>query len=57
MHRLSPADELAEIRAKIARLRKREAILNGLIDAQPMLPIQRPGWPIRRDTPQVMFQT
>jgi hypothetical protein len=52
MHKPSPADELAEVRAELARLRKREAMLSALIDATPALPAQRPGWPIRRDLQQ-----
>lgn len=54
MRRLNPADELAEIRAEIARLQRREAALEAAIlrdppvagGAQPV-PL-RPGWPIRR---------
>jgi hypothetical protein len=53
MHKLSPTDELADIRAEIARLRKREAVLFALIDAQPTPPAHRPGWPIRRDMQQI----
>jgi hypothetical protein len=53
MHKLSPTDELADIRAEIARLRKREAVFFALIDAQPTPPAHRPGWPIRRDMQQI----
>ena len=35
MHRLSPADELAEIRAEIARLKAREAMLRTIFLRQP----------------------
>ncbi len=35
MHRLSPADELAEIRAEIARLKAREAKLRTIFLRQP----------------------
>jgi hypothetical protein len=34
MHKLSPADELAEIRAEIAKLKAREATLRNLILSQ-----------------------
>lgn len=52
MHKLSPADELAEIRVAMARLQQREVMLSALIDAQPAPPAHRPGWPIRRDVQQ-----
>lgn len=49
MHLIRPADELADIRSEIARLKAREAALRalpGTIRATP-----RPGWPIQRGTP------
>ena len=52
MQNLSPADELCEIRAALARLHAREANLCAVLQqaAQtPSLPIPRPGWPIRRE--------
>lgn len=48
MHKLSPADELAEIRAEIAKLKAREARLMLMADRPIELPQMRPGWPIRR---------
>lgn len=46
----TPSDELAEVRAQIARLRAREAELSSLLLLLPSepLPRTRPGWPIRR---------
>ena len=49
MRLIHPADELADIRGEIARLKAREAALRalpGTIRAAP-----RPGWPIQRGTP------
>ncbi len=48
MHSLSPADELAEIRAAMVRLAAREAILCQTADALSGGPVSRPGWPIQR---------
>jgi hypothetical protein len=45
---MSTADELAEIRAEIERLRKREAVLLARAVCTPPPP-PRAGWPIRRD--------
>lgn len=39
MHKLSPADELAEIRAEIARLKTREAALRALFLRDPNGPV------------------
>ena len=46
--RLSLAEELADIRAEIARLQRREATLKALADEMPPIPVFRPGWPILR---------
>jgi hypothetical protein len=53
MRNLGPVEELAAIRAEIARLEARAATLRALIQnaAAPLSPL-RPGWPIRRDTGQ-----
>ena len=50
MRLLSPSDELADIRAQIARLRAREAELTAQVLLAPAAPLSRgrPGWPIRR---------
>ena len=56
MQNLSPADELCEIRAAVARLQAREASLCATLQnaAQtPTLPTPRPGWPIRRDAAEL----
>jgi len=45
---MSTADELAEIRAEIERLRKREAVLLARAVSAPPPP-PRSGWPIRRE--------
>jgi hypothetical protein len=45
---MSTADELAEIRAEIERLRKREAVLLARSATAPPPP-PRAGWPIRRE--------
>lgn len=52
MQSLSPADELCEIRAALARLRAREASLCAALQQSaenPPPPAVRPGWPIRRN--------
>jgi hypothetical protein len=50
MLKISLIDELAEVRAEIARLRKREEKLTALADSRPLIPVfRRAGWPIRRD--------
>ncbi|MEO5614079.1 MAG: hypothetical protein ABIR04_04035 [Cypionkella sp.] len=51
MQSLSPADELCEIRATLARLKAREASLCAALQqaGQNPPPIARPGWPIRRE--------
>jgi hypothetical protein len=46
--RLTLADELVEIRAEIARLKRREASLQALADDLPPIPVFRRGWPIIR---------
>ncbi|MBL9051957.1 MAG: hypothetical protein JNK19_17725 [Tabrizicola sp.] len=46
--RLTLADELAEIRAEIIRLKRREAALQSLADDLPPIPVFRRGWPILR---------
>ena len=46
--RLTLAEELAEIRAEIARLQKREGRLQALADDMPAIPVFRRGWPILR---------
>ncbi|NUB43607.1 hypothetical protein GEU84_004355 [Fertoebacter nigrum] len=53
MRNLGPADELAAIRAEIARLEARADTLRALLQtaAAPLSPT-RPGWPIRRDAGQ-----
>ncbi len=50
MRNLGPADELAAIRAEIARLEARADTLRTLLHnaADPQSPL-RPGWPIRRE--------
>lgn len=51
MPSLSPADELSEIRATLARLKAREASLCAAIEQaaqNPNATQPRPGWPIRR---------
>lgn len=48
--RLSLADELADIRAEIARLQQRESRLQALADDLPPIPVFRRGWPILRKT-------
>ncbi len=46
--RLSLADELADIRAEIARLQRRETRLQALADDMPPIPVFRRGWPMVR---------
>lgn len=46
--RLSLADELAELRDEIARLKRREIALARIARDLPVIPVFRPGWPIRR---------
>lgn len=45
---LSLADELADIRAEIARLQQREIRLQRLADDMPAIPVFRRGWPMIR---------
>ncbi|MDP3265161.1 MAG: hypothetical protein U1E06_20735 [Tabrizicola sp.] len=49
MTRLALADELAEIRAEIARLQKREETLATMAKNFPVIPVFRRGWPLSRD--------
>jgi hypothetical protein len=53
MYTPSPADELAEIRAEMARLKAREVVVCALLLTQQTLPSQRPGWPIQRDVQHI----
>jgi hypothetical protein len=46
--RLTLADELADIRAEIARLQQRETRLKALADDMPVIPVFRRGWPMVR---------
>lgn len=46
--RLSLDLELADIRAEIARLQKREAALASLEHRFPLVPVFRRGWPVQR---------
>lgn len=46
--RLTLADELADIRAEIARLQQRETRLKALADDMPVIPVFRRGWPMMR---------
>ncbi|MDB5660581.1 MAG: hypothetical protein JWS10_3196 [Cypionkella sp.] len=51
MQNLSPADELSEIRAAVARLKAREISLCASIEQAAQSPAptpSRPGWPIIR---------
>jgi hypothetical protein len=46
---LTPADELIELRAMIARLKRREAHLALMVEiGKPAVIVPRPGWPIAR---------
>lgn len=52
MQSLSLADELSAIRIELARLQLREASLCAALQQaaqSPLLPVSRPGWPIRRE--------
>lgn len=53
--RLSLADELADIRAEIARLQQREIRLQALADDLPPIPVFRRGWPMLRKSPATVF--
>jgi hypothetical protein len=53
MYTLSPADELADIRAEMARLKMREAVVCAMLLTQQAFPAQRPGWPIQRDVQHI----
>ena len=46
--RLTLADELADIRAEIARLKQRERALASIEHNFPVVPVFRRGWPIQR---------
>ncbi|MBL9061696.1 hypothetical protein [Tabrizicola sp.] len=46
--RLTLTDELADIRAEIARLQHRESRLQALADDLPVIPVFRRGWPMLR---------
>jgi hypothetical protein len=46
--RLALADELAEIRAEISRLKRRETVLASIEHNFPSVPVFRRGWPIQR---------
>ncbi|MCU0828398.1 MAG: hypothetical protein MUE52_13555 [Tabrizicola sp.] len=46
--RLALADELAEIRAEIARLKARETALASIEYRFPTVPVFRRGWPMQR---------
>ena len=47
--RLTLNDELADIRAEIARLQNRETRLKALADDMPVIPVfRRGGWPMLR---------
>jgi hypothetical protein len=47
--RLSLADELAEIRAEIARLKRRESALASIEHRFPVVPVFRRVWPMQRE--------
>jgi hypothetical protein len=47
--RLSLADELAEIRAEIDRLKRRETALASIEDRFPVIPVFRRAWPAPGD--------
>jgi hypothetical protein len=47
--KLALADELAEIRAEIARLKQRESALASIEHDFPKIPVFRRGWPIQRN--------
>jgi hypothetical protein len=46
--KLALADELAAIRAEIARLRQRETALASIEHSFPKVPVFRRGWPVQR---------
>ena len=46
--KLALADELAEIRAEIARLKRRESALASIEHNFPQVPVFRRGWPMQR---------
>ncbi|MDX5350835.1 MAG: hypothetical protein LPJ95_09065 [Paracoccaceae bacterium] len=46
--RLALANELADIRAEIARLKQRERALASIEHDFPVIPVFRRGWPIQR---------
>lgn len=46
--RLALADELAAIRAEIARLKARETALASIEHQFPAVPVFRRGWPVAR---------
>lgn len=48
--RLTLTEELLEIRAEIARLKRREASLQALADDMPSIPVFRRGWPMLRNS-------
>jgi hypothetical protein len=51
---LSPADELMELRATIARLKRREAHLALMVEVgETAVIVPRPGWPITRHRAEV----
>ncbi|MFP5478677.1 MAG: hypothetical protein ACLGIE_03150 [Alphaproteobacteria bacterium] len=50
--RLTLAEELAQIRAEIARLKRRESALASIEHQFPVVPVFRPGWPINRARPK-----
>jgi hypothetical protein len=46
--KLALADELAEIRAEITRLKRRESALASIEHDFPVVPVFRRGWPMQR---------
>lgn len=50
MQKLTLEDELADIRAQLDRLKRREALVQDALRHSVAIPQQgqRPGWPIRR---------
>jgi hypothetical protein len=48
LSKLALAEELAEIRAQIARLQQREAALASIEHAFPAVAVFRRGWPMQR---------
>jgi hypothetical protein len=52
MRQQNLAEELAEVRLTLARLRRRERLLEHLVEqAEPAKARLRPGWPIQRTIP------